>query len=245
MIKLIVSDFDGTLLPYGEEHLSSDILTLLGQALDEGRAVAVSSGRTYGELYPHFGPLAERIRFICCDGAYTVWQGRTIYERQIDLSDLRFFFAEAAHGCPTILHGATRNYAVGTPPAEAVAHFSPVPVKRLTEIREKIFKITSYCHAVRLPATSGLRMHWDGGPLATAQYVNRFAHKGTALSDLQVRLIIEKYDTACLGDSDNDIPMMHGAKYAVCIGTRSESLREACNRHAATAAEALHTLLEI
>ena len=77
------------------------------------------------------------------------------------------------------------------------------------------------------------------------QYVNRFAHKGTALSDLQVRLIIEKYDTACLGDSDNDIPMMHGAKYAVCIGTRSESLRKACNRHAAPAAEALHTLLEI
>ena len=55
-------------------------------------------------------------------------------------------------------------------------------------------------------------MHWDGGENAVSQYVNRFCDKGAALSDLQVRLMLTKFDTACLGDAGNDAAMMKNAK---------------------------------
>ena len=50
MIRLIVSDFDGTLMPYGASRVSDGVLRLLEQAIEGGVTVAVSSGRTYGEL---------------------------------------------------------------------------------------------------------------------------------------------------------------------------------------------------
>lgn len=244
MIKLIVSDFDGTLLPYTDTKLSEQVLVRIRLALERGIAFAVSSGRTYRELLTHLSEFSDRIYFISCDGAYYTKNGKPLYEKKIADEDLRFFFDSAQKcTCPFLLHGAERNYSFGSLPADA-AHFDAIPITRVTEIPEKIFKITSFCHAVKLPPYSGLRMHWDGGPLAMAQYVNRFANKGAALSDLQMRLIAEKFDTACLGDSENDIPMMRGAALSYCIGDRSSALRSACRFHARTAAEALDAILK-
>lgn len=242
MIKLIVSDFDGTLLPYGDASLSTDVKALLQKALDAGKTVVISSGRTYGELLPYVSEFADRLHFLCCDGAYAVYRGETQYERKIETEDLRYFFTQAERaGCAFLLHGIKNTYAVGSVPAQH-SFADAIPLSRVDEIPEKIFKITSFCHAIKLPAYGGLRLHWDGGA-KIAQYVNRFANKGAALSDLQMRLILEGFDTACLGDSDNDIAMMRGAKQSWCIGERSAALRAVCNRRAPTAAEALRSIL--
>ena len=50
MIKLIVSDLDGTLLPYGESKIALSTKNLIYRWLSSGNSFAVSSGRTYGEL---------------------------------------------------------------------------------------------------------------------------------------------------------------------------------------------------
>ena len=50
MIKLIVSDLDGTLLPYGEREIGVSTKNLIYRALSAGKSFAVSSGRTYPEL---------------------------------------------------------------------------------------------------------------------------------------------------------------------------------------------------
>lgn len=242
MIKLIVSDFDGTLLPYSQKSLAPEMLNAISAALDAGCTVAVSSGRTYKELLSHLAPLADRLWFLCCDGAYTVQGGQTLYEKKIETEDLRFFFASAERaGCPFLLHAAETTYAVGDLP-ESIDRRGMIPLRRVNEIPEKIFKITSFCNAVKLPPYSGLRVHWDGG-ISTAQYVNRFANKGAALSDLQMRLILDKFDTAAIGDSDNDVAMMHGAKLSYCIGDRSPALRAVCNRHLPDARQAILEIL--
>ena len=41
MIKLIVSDLDGTLLPYGEGRISDRTLECLSEAIDRGIVAAV------------------------------------------------------------------------------------------------------------------------------------------------------------------------------------------------------------
>ncbi len=242
MTRLIVSDFDGTLMPYGQSALSDSVKQLLRTALDRPLAVAVSSGRTYGEMKMLLGEFAREIYFICCDGAYYIKDDRVLYERQIARGDMEIFASQVGQGLSCVFHGAKQNYALGDVPHEA-DRFRAVPIARLGQIKEKIFKVTSYGREVKLPAYCGLRMHWDGGPNASAQYVNRFADKGSALSDLQIRLMLTKFDTAAMGDSGNDIAMMHNAKLAIAVGDRCEDLRRVCNLHLPTAEAALEAIL--
>ncbi len=239
MIRLIASDLDGTLLPYGDREISDEIKLQIRKAEEQGIIFAVSSGRTYGELCEYLGELAERTWLICCDGAYYIKGEKCYYERAIDRADLELFFS---FGGAFVLHGARKNYSFGRLPSE-VDVFCAEPVDKLGDIKEKIFKLTSYGRQIRLPKYSGLRVHWDG-EVDIAQYVNRYCDKGTALSDLQMRLMLTKFDTACLGDGGNDAAMMKNAKYAVCIGARSPELAKVCNMHFKTAGDALHELID-
>ena len=241
MIKLIVSDLDGTLLPYGEGRISDRTLECLSEAIDRGMTVAVSSGRTYSELCSYLNKLTERMYLISCDGAYYIKDGKLLYGRAIAPSELALFSTSDGR-MSFVFHGATTNYSIGSLPAEA-DRFCAVSVDRIGQIKEKIYKVTSYGAQLRLPAYCGLRMHWDGGANNGAQYVNRFCDKGAALSDLQMRLMLTKFDTACIGDSGNDIAMMHNAKRSFCVGERSPELMSVCTDRVSCAFDALESLL--
>lgn len=242
MRRLIVSDLDGTLLPYGRDAISDTVLTLLGEALQRGVTLAISSGRTVEELAALLPEWKNEVWLIGCDGAHYVKDGSSYYEKKLAREDLWLFQKHADENFSFVLHGAHRNFSVGRLPFEA-ARFHALPIANVDAVGEKIFKVTSYGKKLRLPPYCGLRMHWDGGENGVAQYVNRFADKGAALSDLQMRLMLTKFDTVCIGDSGNDIAMMHNAKHAVCVGHRSKALADACNMHFETIEDALHALL--
>lgn len=243
MIKLIVSDFDGTLMPYGQKNVSDGVKCRIKKALGQNITVAVSSGRTYKELANLLPEFAESIYFICCDGTFYVKGGKPLYQKQIERADLAPFFAEAHEGLAFVLHGAFENYSVGVLPPDA-DKFRAKPIRTLGEVNEKIFKVTTYKKEFKPSPYSGLRMHWDGGESLMAQYVNRFANKGTALSDLQMRLMLAKYDTACIGDSGNDVIMMKGAKLSFAVGEKCPALLSAVNNRVSTAEEAFDIIFD-
>ncbi len=240
MIKLIVTDFDGTLMPYGESSVSQKVKEYINTALEKGVTVVVSSGRTYSELIGFLPEFRDRLYFICSDGAYYVKGEKLLYARAVERGELSLFSDPNA---AFVFHGAYKNYALGILPREA-EYFNAVKISRVGDIKEKIFKITSYGATLRLPAYCGLRIHWDGGERANAQYVNRFCDKGTALSDLQMRLMLTKFDTACIGDSENDIAMMRNAKHSFCVGSRSSELAEVCTDRVANIQEAFEKILD-
>lgn len=240
VVRLIVSDLDGTLMPYGQAGLSDGIRARIQKALDKNIAFAVSSGRTYGELAALLPEFEDKIWFICCDGAYYVHGGKTYGERRVEPSDLGLFFGV---GASAVFHGAFENYSVGDDLHREAARFAPKPVARATEIREKIYKVTTYGREILSPACSGLRVHWDGSCEGIAQYVNRFANKGTALSDLQMRLMLTKFDTACIGDGGNDVAMMKNAKYSFAVGNCPSELAEAAAYRVQNAEQAFDMIL--
>lgn len=229
-IKLVVSDFDGTLLTCKEKAVSEEICCALDTLMEKGIVFAVSSGRTYGELLSFLPQYKNIIYYICCDGAYTVKNGKTLYARQIALSDIAYFFnyAKAKKNFSFVLHGAYNNYFFGAN-NELKLDFDAELVNGIYEFKEKIFKITTYGSAIILPDNTALRMHWDENNHETAQFVNRFCNKGAALSDLQSRLMLSKFDTACMGDGGNDIAMMKNAKLKLCVGKKCKDLYKSCN----------------
>lgn len=243
MVKLIVFDFDGTILPYGSNAVSALIKKQLKTAAERGIFLAVSSGRTYGELHKYLEDFAEALYFICCDGAYYIKSGKILYGKRIEPQRLSpFFDAHRNAENAFVLHGANVNYAVGDLPCEADC-FSPVRIEKLSDIKEDIFKITTYRFSQNFSQKTGLRTHWDGGANASAQYVNTFANKGAALSDLQMRLMLTKFDTACVGDSENDLAMFKGAKYTFAVGNRCNTLSHAATFVTDTAEEAFEHIL--
>lgn len=230
MIKLIVSDFDGTLRLYSEECVRNEVKVRIQQFLDKGIYFALSSGRTYNELVSFMPEFRDKIYFICCDGAYTVKNDKVVYSRQVDNRDIDGFFkkAQSDNNISFVLHAAFENYSYGNLPSICGCYLSN-SVVRSSDVGEKIYKITSYGENGADILQKGLRNHWDGGECRCAQYVSRFANKGAALSDLQTKLMLQSFDTACIGDSGNDVVMMKNAKISCCIGRKNQELVSCCD----------------
>ena len=230
MLKLIVSDFDGTLMPYGTQSVSESVKDKINTLLKKNVAFAISSGRTYNELLNFLPEFADKIYYICCDGAHYIKNNKSLYEKKIESDDLYYLARKKSNDNSFIFHTATDNYLLGNIPL-SVQSLPVTPISRIEEITEKVFKITSFGDSIKLPPLSGLRLHWEADRNSTTQYVNRFADKGNALSDLQTRLMLTKFDTVCIGDSANDIPMMRHAKYSFSIGNRCSELLKITNKN--------------
>ena len=67
--RLIASDIDGTLIPYGESALPPDLFPLIRRLGRRGILFCPASGRQYHSLRRLFAPVANEICFLCENGA--------------------------------------------------------------------------------------------------------------------------------------------------------------------------------
>ena len=88
MIKLIVSDVDGTILKKGETVVSVRVFDAIEKLKSAGKKVAIASGRTYGSLEKLFAPVKKDLYFVCCDGAVIICNDKIIYSKQIGSGDI-------------------------------------------------------------------------------------------------------------------------------------------------------------
>lgn len=228
MVKLIVSDVDGTLLKAGENAVSENIKKKLRAFISSGGNVAIASGRTFASLRLILGELADSVYLIPCDGALCIKGERVLYHRPIPTECARKAFCVARErGLGLHLAAATRGYAYGD--GEFLSklteeHTDEVStVSAVSEVREPIYKIAFYGKSPcfdTVPAE--LRLSYKGN--GWKEYVYRYADKGSALSDLQSRLYLAEFDTAAIGDGLNDVSMLKGAKYAYAL---TEELKSA------------------
>lgn len=234
MIRLLVSDVDGTLLPYGEREIAAEYLSLLHQLLESGVQVAIASGRSYYNLRTLFAADEARMTFICHDGCLMMRGGRRLYHRPIAPADMTAFArSPRSVNLPLLFAAAERLYVLRPTQslldtlAESRAD-AVCSVHSLLDIREPVYKMAVY-RADATPETldplpAGLRVCSRGG--AWVEYVPRYANKGCALSDLQMRLGYDRYDTAAIGDARNDLEMLRGAKYGCAVPEACGELRQ-------------------
>lgn len=84
MIKLIICDLDGTLLPAGQKEISREIKNLIKFAAEKGIKFVVASGRAYHELKHLFDEVSEDLIFMPSDGALTVYREQTYYNKPLN-----------------------------------------------------------------------------------------------------------------------------------------------------------------
>ncbi len=84
MYSLILTDFDGTLLPKGGGDISKEFAEKIINLTDRGVIFAVNSGRPYGTLKKLLSPILNRTLFICNDGAQIMYKNCLLYKNPIN-----------------------------------------------------------------------------------------------------------------------------------------------------------------
>lgn len=221
MKKLIVADFDGTLLPYGQMRVSEKTILYINDIIARGFDFAVASGRTYSELKSLLHGIKGDIYYICDDGAVTLYKDKVIFKKQFSAQALRVFFDEDIFKS-AVLYSIDKAYMIGDCSSYPLYGKTPQKVKRPFELVDDIFKIAATVKCFDLVNTNLYRVHYSEGYFA--EFVSPYANKGVAVADLQMKLGVSKFDTYVIGDAANDISMVQHANRSWAVGTKSAML---------------------
>lgn len=252
MIKLVVSDVDGTILTKGQTSVPDSIFKAIENLKSAGKKVAVASGRTYASLENLFAPVKKDLYFICCDGAVIVHNDKVLYCKQIGVGDVIDVIKRPEYeNCGILLCTPKISYVIqGSEDfaitAETQSGEETFYVERLYDIKEPIVKIAVWSkdgNAEQLNfMPKSLRVAYNVGEWC--EYTSAISNKGLAVSDLQMRLYLTKFDTAAVGDGINDVEMMKKAKVTACANEAHEDLKAVCAYHTEDVAGFLENLCE-
>ncbi len=243
MIKLLAADVDGTLLPYGEKEIESKILDKLELLMKKGVRISIASGRSYNDLKRLFQRLGDSVYYITNDGALSVYGGKTVFHKPLSSEVCLNFINRYKTGSDSVvLYARDHAYIFGS--TAGFENEKPVPVTSFFSIREPIYKLGAYASVEKefYPLPSELRLCRKRENLV--EYVSRYAEKGTAVSDLQMRFFLAKFDTAAIGNEANDIRMLKNAAYSAAISGSEEDVISAASMQVQNADEFLLYLTE-
>lgn len=251
MIKLLTSDVDGTLLEANSNSVSGKIMQKLRDIKNSNITLALASGRSYKSLLKLFEEICKDTYFICLDGSVIVHNNSVVYTRPLSVSDvLTVIRDEIYKNCDIMLCCPTCSYVLKASEdfAKEVTGIHTDSVKYVSaiyEITEPICKIAIHSNnTTPMPSRimpKSLRVCYNSS--GWCEYVSAIADKGLALSDLQMRLYLSKFDTASMGDGENDINMMKKAKYSICVNSKNEALKNVCVYHTDNVSTMLYTIL--
>ena len=238
MIKLIVTDMDGTLLDENG-HLPEGFTDILDRIMAKNIKLVVASGRPYYTLQTNFGPVGRYLSYICENGALVVDNNKVIFESKIDnniVTELIKCSKEVA-GNVTILCSAKCAYVEECSDehlAEIRKYYTNIEiVNDLNKVNDDIIKVT-FCNLKNslenlntiFKPKFGDKLNVVGSGEIWIDISNRDVNKGIALNNLMKTDNISKEETMVLGDYYNDIEMLQQAEYSFVMENAPEDMKQ-------------------
>lgn len=233
--KLVASDIDGTLVKDSSPTMYPELFDTIRELRAKGILVCISSGRQYASIRRLFEEVAEDLIFLCENGSHIVYQGKTLYSKEMDTELMKKLIQELRG------YGEERRYVISTTEGSYLEnseeafetlirdsyHNKYEVVPDFLALQKDSIKIAIYQKgSIRQIGERDLIPKWDG-PLkccmAGEEWVDFMApevDKGKALAFLQNYFGISPEETFVFGDNDNDLGMMSCAaeSYAVSNG---------------------------
>ena len=255
MIRLIASDIDGTLLPYGEPAIPEDIFEEIRRLERRGILFCPASGRQYTSLRRLFAPVADKVPFLCENGAVVYGPGspgpvlgKTVMERTQAERLCREIVA--MRGVEVLISGQDTSYLC---PKEKEIRLvmegkgnNVVLVPRPEDVPEDIVKVAAYCPDRIGETWKTLSRRWGGRfqtAVAGAEWVDfTVADKGTGLTRLCAALGVGLDEVMAFGDNFNDVPMLSAVGQPWLMEGADPDLKERFPAHCENVVDVLRTL---
>ncbi len=239
MIKLIVSDMDGTLLN-DEKQIDKRIYDLLPKMREEGIRFVVASGRQYPSLARDFQEYLPEITVIAENGAFVVQDGKELYfkgmnEKQIahSLDIIETLPETEGLVCAKYCCYTTSQEVYGLL-ASPKFHYDCELVDDLYKMTDGVTKVslmvygnstTQSCYDAmhpQMPEEMTLVISGD----ACLDTGIKGVTKGSALAALQEMWGISPEETLVFGDQFNDVEMFDQAYYSYAMENATDGVKE-------------------
>lgn len=242
MVKLVVTDMDGTLVN-SKDELPVDLFDRIHQLKELGVRFAIASGRQYYNLEKRFREIKDDLIVIAENGAMIFDHGECIYLDEIEYSDVEAFvqLLRSHEEIDTVLCGSKSAY-IETKDKEFHQHlcqfYERVEVVEdlLAAAREDVIcKIAVYNETssenIIYPL---LKPFEDKFMLAVSgnfwlDIMKRGVDKGTGIKKIQQTYGILPTECMAFGDYLNDYEMMQACEYSYAMENAHPKLKEICN----------------
>lgn len=237
MVKLIVSDMDGTLLD-DNKNLHDDFWEMFYKLKERGIYFVPASGRQYYNIYEYFKRIEEKLIILSENGSYIVEDGKEIYSKCLDkekivklIEDLR-----KIPNVNIIFSGKKKAYIEKNVPEfikEVEKYCARYElVEDLTNIDDEPLKIT-ICDLTGAEENSYPYVEKYNKDFKVAvsgfiwiDFTHKDSNKGIGLQVLQEKLGISKDETMVFGDYLNDYELMKQGEYSFAMDNAHPELKK-------------------
>lgn len=243
MIKLIVTDMDGSLLN-DKKQLPHDFEEVLQQLFSRGVHFAIASGRTYLTLMSHFEHYQDKMQFICDNGATVYKNGKCVYKSLVKREDwLRIALAcQNRKGVAAVVNGLNGNYLLPYKHDVALAKIieggfgSLCVVEDMSKIDDEIYKI-GVCDSSgpenglynEISAICGDSLDAVLSGPVYMDVMGKNINKGSAVRHLQRELGIDAASSMGFGDYFNDAQMLKSVDHSFMMANAHPGLKQFAN----------------
>ena len=239
MIKLIVSDMDGTLVN-DEKKIDETIYEILPKLKEMGTKFVVASGRQYPSLLKDFQEHAKDVVICSENGAFIVDDGKELHARCMTKEQVKLSLdaAFAVEGMEPVVCAKCVTYTRSQEMADLLGspkfNYKMAIVDDLYNIKDDIIKISmavvngedtvTMFRKVRAVLDESLNLVTSGeGCMDTGIYG---VNKGAAVEVLQKMWGIKPEETMVFGDQYNDVDMFEKAHYSFAMEGAVEGVKK-------------------
>jgi Cof subfamily protein (haloacid dehalogenase superfamily) len=250
MIKLIMSDMDGTLLDE-DGRVPAGFDDMIRQLDERGARFAPASGRQYFALLHQFPQYRDRFIFVAENGTFVVEKGKELFSSTMEPATVRLILqaAQKVKGAYPVVCGKKGAYVASRNEeffAEMEKYYTQYQlVDDWAEVDDDIIKI-SICDALYADAEHTIYpiLQAFQGKLQVAlssnywvDIMNFAVNKGIAIQQVQARLHIAPAECAAFGDYMNDLEMMSAVYYSFAMDNAHPQIKAAARFQAPSNAD--------
>lgn len=239
-VRLVASDLDGTLLRHWVRKPDPAVFPLIDELLGRGVLFMAASGRQYASLRRLFAPVADRISYLCENGALVMHGGRPVVMRTMD-RDLVLEIADAVlgyPGCEPFVSAVSTCYTLERQPGLRdhlvnVTGNDVTPIDDFAHIDEPMLKLAFKAPEQTMVEASEhfKRLFGDRCNVVTSgaiweDFTPSGVDKGAALAAFAAVVGIDLAEMAAFGDNDNDREMLDAVGLPFLMRDGNPALRD-------------------
>lgn len=242
MVKLIVSDIDGTLVGdgQGEGALNPEYFQVIQSLVDRGVRFMTCSGRQRLSMAKLFRPIADKI-FFACDGGSDIYdKEHLLFAKALPRETVAALIEDAAQIplCDIMVCGTKRAYCRDAQSelyhwmVDGYGYDMKVVPDLVRDVEDDIVKVSIY-HRDRAEELTDpwFRPRWEDKvklTLAGIQWLDcvpKDAGKGAAVAFMQDHFHILPSETIVFGDNQNDMEMFDRAGRSYAVSNAREEVK--------------------